>query len=890
MARERNLRDSLLNTLESLLADEFDRFKHRLSYIDYDGRENIPRCQLEEANTRFKLVDLLCTFYCEDGNVNLNSRYTKLIIFNKYRHEKEREHEIMAVRRRHADIMSEQAHSSITMDTLFKPDEDGQMSQIIVLLGAAGTGKIMTARKIMLDWAGGRLYQEFDYVFYINGREMNLLTKQGNMADMILKHCPNNSGRIRHILENTEKLLFIIDGFDELRFSFDQPKDNLCSDPWEKKPVEIVLSSLFRKTVLSECYLIITTRPTALEELRQFLEYPRYFNKFFRDEKQATAAFNFVCENEILLTMCFVPIVCWIICTVLKQQMERGKDLAQTSKTLTEVYLLYLFSLVQSPSSSSKPHMQASLRRLWSLAVDGIWKQKILFEEVEIKKYGLDQVDSLQSECAYSFIPLTFQEFFAALFYVLEEDEETMKDSVIPNRDVKELLIHYGQSTSCLITVHFLFGLLNKNRMKDKDEKLGCKISHEIKPVLKTWVISSLPSNINQHYYLEKFYYLYEIQEENFVKNALEHLTNLETWEKIFTQMDQMVLSFCVKHYHQLESLLIHYCVFRFEDHEEEEFPSLPKWLCHCWHFAAVLRTDQSLTELDLGYNQYIGDSRCLTGCVSLMSGPESGLYSPLQNWRRLSHYTGASCGYLAAVLRTSQSLTELELRDNVSLGDSGVQLLLTFGFLFVFTCVLYVTCSPASVAGVCFLLQIFQTCCKRHLFNLGFGEGCFPEGCRGGLTILFCSLYISVSYRLPSCSLTTAFRGNLSSVLSTSQTLTELDLKNNTIRDSGIQLLCEGLKHPNCKLQKLGLEKCDFTAACCGELSSALSTSQTLTELDLRENKVEDSRVKVLCEGLTQPACNLQKLVLSKWHVTKETQTELAAVKKIKSDLVIET
>uniref|UniRef100_A0A452HK54 NACHT domain-containing protein n=1 Tax=Gopherus agassizii TaxID=38772 RepID=A0A452HK54_9SAUR len=727
-------------------------------------------------------------------------RYTKLIIFNKYRHEKEREHEIMAVRRRHADIMSEQAHSSITMDTLFKPDEDGQMSQIIVLLGAAGTGKIMTARKIMLDWAGGRLYQEFDYVFYINGREMNLLTKQGNMADMILKHCPNNSGRIRHILENTEKLLFIIDGFDELRFSFDQPKDNLCSDPWEKKPVEIVLSSLFRKTVLSECYLIITTRPTALEELRQFLEYPH--------EKQATAAFNFVCENEILLTMCFVPIVCWIICTVLKQQMERGKDLAQTSKTLTEVYLLYLFSLVQSPSSSSKPHMQASLRRLWSLAVDGIWKQKILFEEVEIKKYGLDQVDSLQrimvnifqkdidSECAYSFIPLTFQEFFAALFYVLEEDEETMKDSVIPNRDVKELLIHYGQSTSCLITVHFLFGLLNKNRMKDKDEKLGCKISHEIKPVLKTWVISSLPSNINQHYYLEKFYYLYEIQEENFVKNALEHLTNLETWEKIFTQMDQMVLSFCVKHYHQLESLLIHYCVFRFEDHEEEEFPSLP----NCWHFAAVLRTDQSLTELDLGYNQYIGDSRVQLLCEGLKHS--NCKLQRLGLWN--CDLKGASCGYLAAVLRTSQSLTELELRDNVSLGDSGVQLL----------------CEGLKHPN-----------CK--LQRLG----------------------------LPSCSLTTAFRGNLSSVLSTSQTLTELDLKNNTIRDSGIQLLCEGLKHPNCKLQKLGLEKCDFTAACCGELSSALSTSQTLTELDLRENKVEDSRVKVLCEGLTQPACNLQKL-----------------------------
>nr|XP_042718017.1 NACHT, LRR and PYD domains-containing protein 3-like [Chrysemys picta bellii] len=197
----------------------------------------------------------------------------------------------------------------------------------------------------------------------------------------------------------------------------------------------------------------------------------------------------------------------------------------------------------------------------------------------------------------------------------------------------------------------------------------------------------------------------------------------------------------------------------------------------------------------------------------------------------RLGHcsLTAACSGDLFSASSTSQRLTELELK-NKKLGDSQVQLL---------------------------------------------WEG--PPDCK------------KQKIQLQSCSHTTACCGNLSSVLSTSQTLTELDLKNNTIRDSGVQLLCEGLKHPNCKLQKLGLEKCDFTAACCGELSSALSTSPTLAELDLQENKPEDSGVKLLCEGLTQPACNLQKRVLSKWHVTKETQAELDAVKKIKPDLVIE-
>ncbi|CAM5149452.1 unnamed protein product [Natator depressus] len=846
---------------------------------------------------------------CLGENVKLNSRYTKLIIVNNHGHEKKREHEIITMGWSHTEAMTERASSVITTGTLFKPDKDGQTPQIVMLVGAAGIGKTMTSRKIMLDWAAGELYKEmFDYVFYINCREMNLLTKEVSVADMILKHCPNNKTSINHILGQPDKLLFIIDGFDELRFSFDQSEDNLCSEPWEKKPVEIILSSLFRKTVLPTSHLLITTRPAALEKLGKCLECERhaeilgfseadrkeYFHKFFGNEKQARQAFRFVRENEILFTMCFVPIMCWIICTVLKQQLEKGEDLAQASKTTTGMYVLYLSSLVNPPSSNSKPCKKASLRGLCSLAADGIWKRKILFEEEEIKMLGLDQADALplflneniskkdiDTECLYSFIHLSFQEFFAALFYVLEEDEETMEDSGILKKDVKTLLENYGNSRNYLmLTVRFLYGLLNEKRIKDMEKKFGFKISPKIKPDLLKWIqtnkhtVLSVPSVYDKIIcQLEEFRCLYEIQDENFMKNALEPFTKIVISRNKLTPMDQIVLSFCVNNCHRLVSLEMYACTFRFEDRKEEvpqrheELDQLKSCKVSddgCADLAAALGTSQSLTELDLSFNHYLRDPGVQLLCEGLIH-PTCKLQSLKLNYCNITH---VSCKDLAAVLKSSQRLTELDVGTNV-LQESGVQLLceaLKHPNCRLQRLGLGLCCLTAACCGdLSYALVTSQTLAELNLRDNRLKDSGLQLLCEA-LKHPNCKLQ---KIKLRDCHLTAACCRDLSSVLSTSQTLSELNLKHNKLGDSGVQLLCEGLKHPHCKLQKLKLANCDLTAACCGDLSSVLSTRQTLTELDLRNNKLEDSGVRLLCVGLKHPNCKLQNLRLSRCDFT---------------------
>ncbi|XP_016404375.1 NACHT, LRR and PYD domains-containing protein 3-like [Sinocyclocheilus rhinocerous] len=529
-------------------------------------------------------------------HVLLSDRYTQPLIIQKHRDRKELEEEISARGETFQQVRgsrsSQESIESISLDTLFNPDSRGISPGAVILQGNSGNGKSFTVQKMMMDWACDLYRTKFDVVFHVKCKEISHISSRMSLVELLSYNSFLTSDEISTILQRSpERVLFLVDGFDELKYTEDFYRMLPPTDQYQKAPPEVTLCALLRGRILRESCLLVTTRSTAIDILKNVLKEPHsfteivgfsekgveeYFKKFFQNDRLFRKGYEYVSANETLLTTCSIPVICWIICTVIRERLNDGADVTSGLETTTSIYVDFLCTLLEHHSRGSGQSVPTLVKSLGQLAEKGILAQQVLFDEKTVYEMVSDPAGSpflckflfkkrIHQETMFSFMHLSFQEFFTALYYLLMDEYESKK-KLMQMFSIHESNINTEYSAPRFAAVvHFIFGLLNEDVRRTLWKRHGLFVHSNIQDHLKEWIFEEM-SHSRSERILFLFHCLYELHEEDVVKEVTEACPSVILHNAFIRKADCWSMVYCAQCCQCIKDLFIFCCNFTSEE------------------------------------------------------------------------------------------------------------------------------------------------------------------------------------------------------------------------------------------------------------------------------------------------------------------------------------
>ncbi|MCI4393954.1 hypothetical protein PGIGA_G00163800 [Pangasianodon gigas] len=810
----------------------------------------------------------------EKNKIPLNDIYTDLIITKGESEARNNEHEV---------LMTENSQFSyetrINCNDIFGQNQEE--IKTVLTKGVAGIGKTVSVQKFILDWAENKANQDVMFLFVLPFRQLNLIKHGCYSLHSLLVHLHPQLKGCESDMYDDKKILFIFDGLEESRIQMSFRKTSTISNVHTKATVEALIINLIRGELLPSALIWITSRPAAANQIpSQYIDRvteiqgfsdsqkEQYFRKRVTNNDKASRIISHIRRARSLHIMCHIPVFCWISVTALQPWLTH-KSKGEIPTTLTEMYSHFLLTQINRKNEKfderheidSKSLLESNknmILKLAELAFKQLLNGNVLFYETDLKECGINVQESflysglcteifkMESEFyrtkVYCFVHLSFQEFFAALF------------------------VFYCYLCKNMVEVKMF---LPKTKAVTSEIPLDVLMKHALDEALKS-------DNGHLDLFLRFLHGMSLESNQRLLQGLLPHIkSSSESVEKIKQNLKRGQK----RNINPERWLNLSHCLIEMKDdtlqqeiqtYLESKKKSKKLTLAQCSAMANMFQvSEEVMDELDLKKYNTTEEGR-------------RRLIPALRNCKKAiladCNLTEKSCENIASALQSAKSpLRELDLSNN-DLQDAGLKLL--YEGLKSVTCKLEIlslsNCKLTTLSCEDVASALLSRNSSLRKLDLSYND------LQRGIKQLFSGLNCKLdTLRISDCKLTAESCKYIAKALAKAKVSTsplrELDLSCNDLRDTGMKLLSDGLRSSYCNLNILNLSDCKLTEQSCTDIASVLQKADSsLRELDLSDNDLLDSGVKVLSAGLMSSECVLKILRLSGCCLTAESCSQL--------------